>query len=257
MTETEVHLCERVRDWLERLGFDVYPEVGGWDLVATTAEPRRIEKYSGRVVRPGEQVGFHAKLRASCQVLAQAIPPPSDGLGYRYPRWPYVVAPSPGVGFRIVARHLGIGVVDAAPERARRRRRRTVSGALVVDPEVVVDPGYAPGPKSLQLDLPPIASRAIVAGAPSPRSLSKWRIGALRFLIWARRRETYAPADLDGFGINRRWAERWGELVRYEPRANRAGRSYNCPVYRLTERAGVLPDAGYRDVLTELEAAES
>ena len=56
---TEVRLCDRIRAWAEALGFVVYPEVCGWDLVLVARD--RVLQLGRHAVSPGEQVGIHAK----------------------------------------------------------------------------------------------------------------------------------------------------------------------------------------------------
>lgn len=244
---TEVDLCERVRDWLERCGFEVYPEVAGWDLIAVRLAPGQLAvRGRDRTVLALEQVGIHAKLRANCDVLAQAM---RDDDHRRYPAHPFVAVPRPGQAFVRVARQLGLGVIDSDGRKRRPAWKTRADPAGAVDPVAVAWPQAHGNP---QLVLPPIASRVIVAGAPSPRSLSPWRVKALRFLIWARQQESFAASDVAGFGLRPHWAQSWGLLLRYEPRRNKAGRSYNCPVYRLRTEPELLPDAGYKDVAAEL-----
>lgn len=254
-TDTEVDFCDRLREWAERQGFDVYPEVHGWDLVFVSAERRTLDRFN--IIEPGQQVGIHAKMRASFEVVEQALPPPPDGIGWHYPTFPMVAVPSAGGAFARICAHLGIGViVGELPRRkwqtwggkreARAQRRQE-------DPRVSRWPkaqGYEP------LLLPPIASRTIVAGSPSPRVLSDWRVRALRFLAFARGVESWSTADLDRFGVGRSWADRWGEYIDTRSEVRR-GRKVRVHFYRLTDRADRLPDAGYKDVAAELLAKDA
>lgn len=241
---TEVELCERVREWAERIGFVVYPEVDGWDLVLVPEKAVRLDMTHD--VDPGHQVGVHAKLRANCDVLAQAMP----RRRHRRPHIPLVAVPRPGPGFREVARALGIGVIDTEPAR-RYRWQKTNPGRHQHDPVVCGWPVKV-GTDS-PLVLPPIASLAIQAGSPSPRVLSDWRVKAIRFVAWARAEGSFTIADLERQGIGRHWAERWGDFL--ETRAVvRRGRPVRINVYSLTDRP-VLPDRGYEDVAAELLAA--
>lgn len=250
-TESEVDLCDRLRDWAERLGFEVYPEVAGWDLVLVATERVETGRLGGIFGRAeiGYQVGIHTKLRASCEVLAQALPPAAD-YPFSYPHFGYVAAPRPGEGFRTLARHLGIGVIDTDPQARTWNGRAKSAGP---DPVVRSQP---PLRLDKPLALPPVASRAILAGAPSPRVLSEWRVKAIRFLIWARTQENFTTADLGRFGISRAWADRWGDHVDtvIEKRRGRPVRVYR---YRLVADVSRLPDAGYRDVAAEIAAADA
>jgi hypothetical protein len=243
---TEAQLCDVLRDWAEGLGFAVYPEVRGWDLVLVAPEDRAIGRLD---VAPGEQVGIHAKLRANCDVLAQALPPTTGG---PYPQHPFVAAPIAGQGFRAIASRLGIGVIATAQRPRRRRWGQPEAGGPVVLERPSVQRG-APHPP---LPLPPVASRAIVAGAPSPRVLSEWRVKALRFLACARGRATFTVATLEAFGLGRSWVDRWGVPVDWELQ-RRGNRAVRVRTYRLTSKEEHLPDWGYRDVAAELALVEA
>lgn len=236
-TESEVDLCDRLREWAERLGFEVYPEVAGWDLVLVAGEPRTLGRY-GQDVAPGEQIGIHTKLRANCDVLAQAVP---GGLTYG-PTWPMVAVPVAGGSFRYISRLLGIGVIEAAP--------KPYQG----DPRITESPR-----RSTQepLHLPPVASRAIVAGAPSPRILSPWRVKALRFLAWARQNETWTASQLVSFGISKSFVDNFGVAVDWTIETNKQRKQVRVRTYRLTDKAERLPDWGYADVAAEIAAADA
>lgn len=264
-TTSEVDLCDRLRDWAERLGFEVYPEVSGWDLVLAAAEPRVLckldmayegERLGPQTIHAGVQVGIHAKLRANCEVLVQALPPHDDYPNIRrYPNRPFVAVPRPGEAFCVLARRLGIGVLDTEG----RKPHRTWRGVLEKKPDSRYEPEVRVWPRAHhheQLELPPVASRAIRAGAPSPRVLSAWRANAIRFLLWARTVESFRVADLARFGIARNWADRWGEHVETVPEMRR-GRTVRVNVYKLTTKAERLPDWGYADVAAEIAAADT
>lgn len=256
-TESEIQLCHRLRDWAERLGFEVYPEVQGWDLVLVATKPTELQRHSRQIIATGEQVGIHAKLRANCDVLVQALPPPGAGIGYSYPHHPFVAVPSPGEGFQILARRFGIGVIATDGQR-RRRQGWPVYGSRIygdaTEPTVRSESSHAAGEHE-PLKLPPIASRCIVAGAPSPRVLSEWRVSALRFLTFARQVETFTAAQLQGFGLGKSWVDRWGEPVDWTTETRR-GKTVRIRTYRLTARAEALPDWGYKDVAAELAAVQ-
>lgn len=242
MTARETDLCDRIREWSERQGFEVYPEVSGWDLVLVTAEPRTLDA-RGRAlnVMPGEQVGIHAKLRANCEVLCQAYPnaDPEFVNWTHGPTFPMVAVPVAGNGFSFVAARLGIGVITSPDERG---------------PRIDTLPRRA---QSKPLHLPPVASRAIVAGAPSPRQLSVWRVKALRFMAGVRATsdQRFTVTTLKAYGLSASWVERFGVAVDWTSEIRR-GKAVRVRVYRLTDKAEQLPDWGYKDVAAELWAAD-
>jgi hypothetical protein len=233
VTESEVEQCNRIREWAERLGFEVYPEVAGWDLVLVGAAPVKLTRH---VVEAGAQVGIHAKMRANCDVLAQAVH--EHGA---HPAYALVAVPDAGPAFTRVARKLGLGVLttDQKPSYGAR------------DVRVREWPSRGDHPP---LTLPPVASRCIVAGAPSPRVLSPWRVKALGFLAWARTRASFTVTDLAGHGLSKSWVERWGEAVDWTTEVRR-GKTVRVRTYALTSRAERLPDWGYTDVAAELAAS--
>jgi hypothetical protein len=250
---SEVDLCDQIRDWAERLGFDVYPEVAGWDLVLVADKPlsfrslqtsRRFEDPAPDVL-PGDQVGIHAKLRPNCDVLLQACPWNPDAPG---PRLPFVAVPRAGSGFCGVAHRLGLGVMETDPFGRFKFEARS---------EVKISEFPRRRPDDVkQLTLPPIASRAIAAGAPSPRVLGEWRVKALRFLTFARDRDTFTCTDLVGFGLSKSWVERFGEPEGWTEETRR-GKVVRVRTYKLTAKAERLPDWRYGDVYAEMLAAEA
>lgn len=247
-TGSEVDLCDRLRDWSERLGFEVYPEVHGWDLVLVADKPTALERH-GIEIQPGEQVGIHAKLRPSCEVLMQAVPWNEDTPG---PRHPFVAVPQAGHGFKFIAHRLGLGVIETDTHGRRPTWKR-----VELPPEIkIAEWPRARPPHVSQLKLPPVASRAISAGAPSPRVLSEWRVKALRFLAFARGRATFTCSELVTFGLGKSWVDNWGEPEDWTTETRR-GKTVRVRTYRLTTKEEKLPDWGYRDVAAEMLAAEA
>lgn len=247
-TESEVELCDRLRDWAEGLGFEVYPEVAGWDLVLVADKPTAFERHGAQILA-GEQVGIHAKLRPSCEVIVQALPWNEDSPG---PRHPFVAVPQAGQGFKTIAHRLGIGVIETDLfGRTPGWKRDELKGSIKIA-------GHArPRPSTVaQLKLPPVASRVIVAGCPSPRVLSEWRVKALRFLAFARGRTTFTCSDVVGFGLGKSWVDNWGEPEDWTTETRR-GKTVRVRTYRLTTKTEKLPDWGYRDVAAEMLAAEA
>jgi hypothetical protein len=244
MTESEVALCDRLRDWAERLGFEVYPEVAGWDLVLVASRPIELGR-NGQEVAAGEQVGVHAKLRANCDVLAQAV---TDEFASSGPTWPMVGVTVAGGSFRYIAHRLGVGVIECPVPGPGPGVKSYVGTRVAVYPRRTAVKA---------LVLPPVASRAIVAGAPSPRVLSPWRVKALRFLAFVRAAaETrFRASDVKTHGLSISWVERWGVPVDWATE-NRRGKPVRVRVYQLTDNAERLPDWGYLDVARELLEAD-
>lgn len=243
---SEAAFCDRLRTWAENLGFTVYPEIEGWDMVLCAKHEILIDNprdyrgtnrgYGGQRVPAGAQLGIHAKLVANSDVLAQAVGPLAHH-DPAYPALPFVAVPRHGESFAVLARHMGVGIVTGWQDQfviSVTARQRT---------------------SSKWLTLPPIASRAIQAGVPSPRSLGEWRLKALRFLEWARAQDSFAMDDLRRFGLNPSTCDSWLYPIAWKYADGKGKRAVvKVRTYRIQEGKH-LPDAGYEDVMAELRAA--
>lgn len=172
---TEAELCEAFCVWARSDGMLVYAETAGWDIV---------------LVHPTEhwQLGVEAKLSLNTRVLQQAL----KGLVVGE-----YMKEQPGPDFRAVL----------VPEREQvMSHLAAVLGVEVFTPRETYD---ARGPKWAfhagdwyadavpwfdhnplkRLPLPDFIPD-VVAGVPSPRTLSPWKVGALRVL---------AMLELQGF----------------------------------------------------------
>lgn len=222
MTKRETDLCDEFATRARESGWTVYPETGGWDLLLVSAN--------------ATQVGVQAKLRANFEVVAQAmwrsLYTPEYGPDFRA-----VLVPAAPPGFRAVCDELRIHVYLPAEEAWARA--------------VVVPPDPLRRATSRRHVLPPIVP-SWSGGAPSPKTLSRWRVGALRLCALLRSRGYITAADFKAQKVDRsRWvAAGWvrgeGERgsLRYVPGHNAAG----------------LPDVGYeaeRDALAALDAQEA
>ncbi len=163
---TERHLCDRLRAAAGRLGWVAYPEVSGWDVLL--------------VMETGEQIGVQAKLRASLEVLAQAVKTPER---------------SPGPDMRAVLVVPGRGRDGAVVWGAMRDFMRVAEAARVL----VWTPGDLTGTpladrhmleavrdaprwnRTARCWLPPLTD--LPAGVPNPRTISRWRCNAARLCV--------------------------------------------------------------------------
>ena len=235
----ETELCDGFAARARESGWLVYPETGGWDLLLVAQTAARTE--------PGTQVGVQAKLRANVEVIAQAMDaaplhdfderPIPNSLGAFVPKGPdfrTVLVPKWSGEFRALCRALRLHVythgsefrhvetVHVPPEGLRRTVNR-----------------YA---------LPPIVP-SWSGGAPSPKTLSGWRIGALRICATLRARGFVSPADFKAHGID---SSRWvagGWVTSTGPRGS--------IVYVPGPRAEALPDVGYEAERDALVAADA
>lgn len=236
MPEREAELCEKFAEAAREQGWIVYPETAGWDLVLVWGR----EGTEG--LATGDQLGIEAKLRPSVEVLAQA-----HGRGtWQGPDFRGVLVPDASPTFTYIASCLNLhtfdlrSCLDFVPkhghDRYGRWRRRRLG--LSVDQNRRWKPDR-------RLWLPPVPL-AGAGGAPSPRQLSKWRVGALRLCLLLRSRGYLTAEDFRREKIS---PSRWpacGWLVA----DGKIGR-----LTRYIAGPKPLPDVGYeveRDALASL-----
>jgi len=210
---SEEELCSWFGELATKDGWTVYPETAGWDLL---------------LVKDHVQIGVEAKLRANVDVLAQALRPGIENDG---PRFHAVLVPKAGRAFLEVARTLRVVTFD---------RRALESDAHLYwyrqDGHALIRPPFEwfawnhPDPA----ELPPIVPD-VPAGVPSPRTLTKWKIGAIRICLRIRARGWVAKRDFTELGVSpSHWYRKWLKA------GERDGRGYRwvpCP----------LPCGGYED----------
>jgi len=243
----EAELCELFADAARADGWSVYPETAGWDLLLVWTGPDNTV----RGPRTGDQVGVEAKLRANVDVLAQAIDrdrytrPGNPCVNYRA-----VLVPEATKAFRSVAGALGVVVFTLAncePWESKKgwRGRR---------PRVGIQVGAYRASPSKRHWLPPVPLNDS-GGRPSPRQMSKWRVGALKLCALLRRRGWITTADFKREGVDpSRWTRARGQnkppwLI---PLRNAAGEPHKHEgrTKYVARDLDSLPDVGY-----EVEAA--
>jgi len=235
---TEAELCDALVTAAARDGWDAFPEVSGWDLVLVWTGRVKVPALYCRDREPeaGYQLAVEAKLRPGVDAIVSAI----DRRGTR--RGPDEVAllvPHAGRSFVRLCRHLDLRVLTLAD--CGRGELRFIA------------PRSIPGDPAARLRLPPIALQGS-GGAPSPRTLSAWRVGALRICRVLRERGWITRDDFRAHGVDRtRWVNaRW---IRADGTIGRLARYVPGPRF---ESDG--PDVGYeaeRDALAELDARET
>lgn len=231
---TEAELCDALVVAAERSGWDVYPEVAGWDLVLVWSGRVAIPSYLFRGIgppEPGHQIVVEAKLRANCDAIWSAVS------RARFGDETAVLVPNATRDFVQLCQYLNIRVFQYPGTSDSYELRMKES----------IFPGRSTSAQ--RLTLPPIALKGS-GGMPSPRTLSPWRVGALRICAVLRSRGWITGDDFKAHGIDRhRWvARKWvvgdgkiGKLTRYVAGAN-------------ADVDG--PDVGYekeRDALRELD----
>lgn len=209
--KSERELCDMfraaVRDWAV-----VYPEQGDWDMLVVLAD--------------GTQVGIQAKLKASFDVVAQALRigggTTREGIGSA--RWRSVTMPrpsGPGPDIRAVlvptASDAMLDVAHACNvlvieqwDLAVRTRRSDHGPALYGSLEEQL--GRAPRwPTSRRVWVPPFVPD-LPAGVPSPRGVSPWKVNAAKLCAELRAGLTPTSAEVEArvgsFSRWRLWLER-------------------------------------------------
>lgn len=171
---TEADLCAAFIAWAKTKGFTSYAETAGWDILLVDAEDR--------------QTGIQAKMDLNLKVIAQAI---EDQVWREHPGPDHraILVPFEREGTRSILAVCGLGlfVPYSNPYPSRHERAwmfdRYDQGVHPHDWNPTTRctlPGYIP-------DVP--------AGVPSPRTLSPWKVGALKVIAlldlrgWVKRDE--------------------------------------------------------------------
>lgn len=211
-------------------GFVAYPETCGHDLV--------LEGH-------GIQVVVEGKLRAGLDVLVQALPPwhrrhyfddpPTTGADYYA-----ILTPGSGFDLRDVATALDIVCLDWPPSSEWRGPRE--------DLDLVAKLRERPTGPTLQRLRPPLAVEQ-PAGMPSPRSVSHWKVDAVRIALRLRAGAELRSTDFDGAAKPQTFVQRgWMKPLRKEGRLT---------VYALGDRADHAPDRLYPEIVAALAVTEA
>jgi hypothetical protein len=215
---TEADLCRRFIDDLED-GWTVYPETCGWDMLLVLEKPRELSVPEQRVwqhsrdlpLAPGTQLGIEAKLRCNCTVLRQALPRRmyTDVEDTTGPDFRAVLVPKVSGDFATVARHLDLVVLEGEPHPERYR------GPDAKRLEQLLRHARA-WPHMKQYELPEIVPRC-EAGVPSPSTLSRWKVAAIKLCLRLRANGFVTRSDFNELGLSTSiWYHRWvvkGERV--------------------------------------------
>lgn len=245
---SEAELCDAFAEAARGDGWRVFPEVSGFDLVLEWDGTRPVptiwrdrEDVPIAAVDAGYQIGIDAKLRANIDVLAQAIGRIEDSI--HRPDAAAVLVPEYSRAYACIAHRLGLRCFDL--RNCAGAQRHTIDP--VVPPPLWLYRGSHAGPDK-RLALPPIPLRDS-GGKGGPRTLSQWRVGALRVCALLRARGSLTRADAKPHGIDLAdWAQR-GWLVSDGKRPARY-----TPGLRLDVTG---PEVGYEATRDALIAADA
>lgn len=236
----ESELCGIFREAAEADGWIVHPEVAGWDLILVWSGDAPVPE-EAPLVQKKDQVAVEAKLRANIPALNQAATRSTRRQGAR-PDFRAVLAPKVGADFQNVAGLLGVGVYSlrhCAPWSYRRSYER--------ERKIVAAPRWRQETTS-RLWLPPIVSD-LPAGMASPRTLTPWRVKALRLIAEIRAKGHATTADFKAARIS---PTIWRQQKWLVP----AGRVGRLTRYVLNEDHPRLPDLGWEAERDAIVAAD-
>lgn len=234
---TEAAMFESFVAFLRGRGFRVYPECCGHDLIVRAPEALQVrdnDSIGWGSLRPGDVVAIEGKLRSTVEVLSQALPPhvryrhdvelwPSTRPPRKSANWYAVLVPGADLAFREIAAAAGV-VVLVWPFEARWR------GSLVFPSSRRIEPAVSLALPEVEVDLSP--------GQPSPRSITPWKLRAVRACLVGVARGGVLAADDIG-DLQRNFA-RNGWIVR-------TGGKGKSATYRLLDRDD-RPDLVYPEI---------
>jgi len=232
--ESEAALCDAFTVEARAEGWTVYPETSGWDLL---------------LVRGDEQVGVEAKLRCNLEVLCQALTPGEHRKG---PSRHAVLVPKASGHLITLAAALGVGVASMA-DIARQHeldgyRKRYGMGRKTVRLFVRGSRHWDhPSPAWL----PPVVP-TVAAGVPSPVSLTRWRVQAIKMCILLESADYVTTADFKSLDISHTlWVER-GWIVSTGKRIGR-----RIMYVRGASPSTPFPTDGFTDETEQIRAMEA
>lgn len=207
---SENDLCNRLSETAQQLGWKVYPETSGCDLLLVATETVKT-----RNAEPGDQIGIQAKLRPNVEVLSQALPTPHSTHG---PHYHGVLVPHASRAFSYVAGRLGL-VVFAAVQWDRYgfvvdNRLRSLRRLSPIKKYYYSEPLWFP---EIEIWTP--------AGVRSPKSITPWKINAVRLCLFGVKRGYLLNSDFLDHNISitrwrlKRWivsGEKIGRAVKYK-----------------------------------------
>lgn len=214
---SEADLCDWLIEREATRGWVAYPEHAGWDVLMVRE-------------RDGFQVGVQAKLRANCEVIAQA----ADGMARsKRPDVAAVLVPDASHAFVRVARLCG-GIKVLHWSSPHRYDFNFLDERL----------HSATGSPGTRHELPPFVP-AVRAGSPAPTPLTKWKLAALRLCLLLDRQGYVTTEDIKRLGMS---PTRWLDLLRMD------GYVPGRRLHRLVRGDKLLPDQQYPELAAQVAA---
>lgn len=226
-------MCAEFQRIMKDRGWRVFPETSGFDILLVATGGARWHSTWDQVMNEGLQVGVEAKLRPNIKVLYQSLPMRQ---GQRSgPDFHMVLTPTHSSEFVMVAARLGILVASITPEmRFRRERDLRMPPLFPFARCLYEEPCWVPG---VEVEMS--------AGAASPRTLSPWKLKAVRFCIEAEKRDFVTASDFAEAGLSaslfvrQRWFVACGKIGRFN-RYQLNAASTDAPHRRFPEVAAAI-----------------
>jgi hypothetical protein len=232
----EVELCDRFKGALKNVGWVVYPETSGWDLLC---------------VGPEEvQIGVEAKARANVSVLNQALHGDVFPGGRRVgPDFHAVLVPKSVTEFRHVARLLHLLCFDLEDiEKNEDHFFLRLSALSYTDPRCWnhQKPEWVP---PIVVDVP--------AGVPAPERVTRWKISAVKLCLRLRAQGYVTTRDFREFGVGFTEYWRWRLVSIGKLRVPKLKGEGTVWVNKYAPIIGrKLPDQEWPDIATSLQALD-
>lgn len=200
--KTESELCSRFIETQSKYGWEAFPEHADWDIV---------------LVKDGVTFGIEAKLSPNFTTTAQVM----KRVNRSRPDFIGILTPRVRNGMIATCHHLGICVMG--PETFG---ECLTQYGVKLPPREVYPTVAAPDGRAMKLPKYQPGS-IVVPGAPSPRSLTPWRIKAILLCHILRTRGYVTSRDFGSLTMNvGTWVDRWivadgkvGRLKRYVPKS--------------------------------------
>lgn len=236
---SEEMLARQARAAFEAVGFDVFPEAGGVDLLAVATAATMIEG-----INPGDLVGIECKLAPTFALLRQCIGAAGVVRAWDHPE--VYASPAKGTHYRVavvsqmgqasrgVFEHFGIEWFTPVMLQLHTIRRKLATAFRFQPRELVAVP-------SIKIE--------VAAGVPAPRKHSERKVMMVRLARRARRNDGRVTAkDIREEGLNPAFvAHPEIGFLEHEHRG----------VYKLLDFRGdkpVAPDLKHPEIVRALEA---
>lgn len=237
--KTESEMCAAFQRQMKACGWRVFPETSGFDILLVAGSTARWgATWKKQLVEEGLQIGVEAKLRPNIKVLYQSLPMRHGARSG--PDFHMVLTPTHSSEFVAVAGRLGILVASITPEiRFKGDNDLRMPPLFPFARCLYSEPCWVPG---VEVEMS--------AGAASPRTISPWKLKAVRFCIEAEKRDFVTASDFAEAGLSastfvrQRWFVVCGKIGRY----NR---------YQLNRDAADAPHRRFPEVAAAIRAANA